>query len=88
MNIIDFYRTTPKAFISSKQAARRLGISSSRLRILANQGRVSSCVIHPLKGWQFLKTDLTVSPGVRGPAFGLKNKAKLAKKASDLLIQS
>ena len=62
-------------FISTKKAAKRLGISSSRLRVLANEGRVKHAFLDKVKGWQFPKTELTVSPGARGPAFG-QSKAK------------
>lgn len=75
MHISQIYLYSPKLFISSKEAARRLGITSRRIRVLANQGRLSGAIFHKTKGWQFYKSDLTVSPGARGPAFGLK-KAK------------
>ena len=63
-------------FISTKNAAKRLGITSSRLRVLANQGRVKHAFLDKDKGWQFPKTDLTVSLGTRGSAFGLNKKIK------------
>ena len=76
MHIFQIYMSSPKSFISSKQAASRLGITSSRLRILANQGRVANAIFVQKKGWQFFKSDLTIRPGARGPAFGLNKKAK------------
>jgi hypothetical protein len=57
--------------ISAKEAAKLLGITSSRLRLLANEGRVEFSSFDEKKGWQFLKSELTIRPGKRGPAFGL-----------------
>ena len=63
-------------FISANKAAKRLGITSRRLRVLANEGRVMHAYLDKEKGWQFPKSDLTIRPGARGPAFGQNNKAK------------
>ena len=66
-------------FISAKKAAKRLGISSSRLRLLASQGRVKYAYFDPKKGWCFDNQEIIVSPGARGPEFGIKAKAKKTK---------
>lgn len=76
MHIYQLYMAFPKSFISSKQAASCFGITSRRLRVLAKQGRVTNAIFVQKKGWQFYKPDLTVSPGARGPAFGLNKKIK------------
>lgn len=62
-------------FISANKAAKPLGITSRRLRVLANEGRVKHAYLDKERGWQFPKSDIEISPGARGPAFGLK-KAK------------
>ena len=59
-------------FISAIKAARLLGITSRRLRVLANEGRIKHAYLDKEKGWQFPKSDIEISPGARGPAFGLK----------------
>ena len=66
----------PLTFISANKAAKGLGITSRRLRVLANEGRVKHAFFDKDKGWRFPKSNLTVSPGARGPAFGQNNKAK------------
>ena len=59
-------------YLSAKNAAKRLGITSRRLRLLANQGRVSDAFRHEQKGWLFPKAGLTITPGKRGPALTIK----------------
>ena len=66
----------PLIFISASKAAKRLGITSRRLRVLASEGRVKHAFFDKDKGWRFPKSDLTVSPGARGPAFGQNKKPK------------
>lgn len=63
-------------FVSAAKAAKKLGITSRRLRVLAAQGRVKHAIFSKEKGWQFPKSDIEVSPGARGPAFGLNLKQK------------
>lgn len=56
--------------LSAKEAAKLLGITSRRLRVLANEGRVRDAQFDKEKGWQFPKSNLIIRPGKRGPAFG------------------
>ena len=74
-NYLPLYRLTPD-FISAEKAAKQLGISSRRLRQLAQQDRVSNAYFVPDVGWRFLKDEITISPGARGPSFGLTAKTK------------
>lgn len=62
--------------LSAKEAASILGITSRRLRVLANEGRVDLALFDKEKGWLFPKTDITIRPGKRGPAFGQTKKTK------------
>ena len=61
--------------ITAKEAAKLLGITSKRLRVLANQDRVEMAFFKKDKGWLFLKSHLNIRPGTRGPAFGLNKKS-------------
>lgn len=63
-----------KRIISAKEAATILGITSRRLRVLANEGRVAMAYFDESKGWLFDKNNLTIRPGARGPAFGINKK--------------
>jgi hypothetical protein len=62
--------------ISAKEAAKLLGITSKRLRVLAGQDRVELAFFNKDKGWFFLKSKLSIRPGARGPAFGISKKVK------------
>jgi len=75
---LPLYRLTPD-FISAENAAIQLGISSRRLRQLARQGRVSNAYFVPKVGWRFYKHEINISPGTRGPVFGLKASATIDK---------
>jgi hypothetical protein len=62
-------------YISAKTAAKRLGITSRRLRLLAAEGRVVGAHFHEQLGWQFPKSGITVKPGKRGPAPSFSEKS-------------
>lgn len=66
--------TEPISYISSVKASKKLGITSRRLRVLAKAGRVNGAVYHPLKGWQFPKSDIQIAAGKRGPQSTYKDK--------------
>lgn len=70
MNFSDIHPSYQKQIISAKQAAKLLGITSRRIRVLANEGRITFSSFDEKKGWQFIKSELKVRPGARGPAFG------------------
>jgi hypothetical protein len=75
LNFPEFIIPAPikqRDFISAKRAAKLVGISSSRIRLLASQGRVEGAFFDEKKGWRFPKSGIFVSPGTRGPAFGSK----------------
>lgn len=58
----------PIKLVSAAKAAKKLGITSRRLRVLAAQGRVKHATYTPEKGWQFPSSDIEIKAGKRGPA--------------------
>lgn len=81
-------QTTEKiALIPAKRAAKKLGISSRRLRVLAKEGRVKGAVYDVKKGWSFPKDEIIIRPGARGPQLSFSKQAvdgniySLSKKA-------
>lgn len=60
--------TTASDYFSAKKAAKLLGVTSRRLRLLASQGRVAGAFKHEQKGWLFPKSGISLAPGKRGPA--------------------
>jgi hypothetical protein len=61
--------TPPKTLelISASDAAKILGITSRRVRVLANQDRFNFAYRTKTHGWMFLKHDFRLSAGTRGP---------------------
>jgi len=70
------YEKPPKpvkvTYVSAAKAAKKLGITSRRLRVLAGQGRIKGAKFDEAKGWLIPKNDIVVSPGARGPKLTLK----------------
>lgn len=62
------------SLVSAVKAAKKLGISSRRLRVLAQQGRVKNAFYTEEKGWQFPKSDIQITPGKRGPSLTFSEK--------------
>lgn len=63
------------AYVSAAKAAKKLGITSRRLRVLASQGRVAGAVFVEKEGWRFPKNEITIRPGKRGPALSFEKPA-------------
>lgn len=59
-------------YVSAAKAAKKLGITSRRLRVLASQGRVAGAQFVEKQGWRFPKNDISISPGARGPQLSFK----------------
>jgi|GEM_PF-6390071 len=73
---IPFYEQQPKpkklVYVSAAKAAKKLGITSRRLRVLASQGRVEGAIFHEQNGWLIPKNDIVIRPGARGPQLSFK----------------
>jgi uncharacterized protein (DUF2141 family) len=63
--------------VSAAKAAKKLGITSRRLRVLAKSGRIPSALFNSEKGWLFPKDGFTIRAGKRGPKLTVKNQIKL-----------